>query len=69
MDETTILQNLLQLSSQIEKAAEQISCFILPEIKRHNDSIESIKREIEDLKAEIQKQGELVSFLKHPISS
>ena len=46
----------------------QDSAFLLQQIERHNDLIATMRNEIDNLKAEIQRQGESLTFLKQTVS-
>jgi uncharacterized small protein (DUF1192 family) len=60
-------KNLSDQADQITKIVKD-DLFVLSEIKRHNDLIASMKKEIDNLKAEIQRQGESLAFLKQAVS-
>jgi len=71
---TSLQEQVMNLSKKLSEQAALLSplaqgaTFQLEQIKRHNDLIATMKKEIESLKAEIQRQGESFAFLKQTVS-
>ena len=81
MNEINIYKQIESLQEQIyaiakmtSDQADQITPIIqgatvlLAHIERHEDLMASLKKDIETLKAEIQRQGESLAFLKQTLS-
>lgn len=81
MSEVDIYKQIISLQEQIQSLANTVSdqadqitklleggTFLLSQIKDHHDLIASVKNDIDNLKAENQRQEESLIFLRQAVS-